>query len=74
MNMSLRKQFSASLENLLPLSQSINSSLQNDGFPDKKNPSAAGRRGYINGSHSEIFVNATRATKHGQGNPCGFDC
>lgn len=47
---------SASLGNLLPLAQSINSSLQNDGFPDKKNPSSAGRRGYINGSHSEIEV------------------
>lgn len=50
------KQLSASLGNLLPLSQSINSSLQNDSFKDKKNPTAAGRRGYINGSHSEIEV------------------
>ena len=50
------KLLSASLGNLLPLSQSINSSLQNDGFPDKKNPSTVGRRGYINGSHSEIEV------------------
>ena len=50
------KLLSASLGNLLPLSQSINSSLQNDGFPDKKNPSIKGRRGYINGSHSEIEV------------------
>lgn len=50
------KQLSASLGNLLPLSQSINSSLQNDSFQDKKNPTAAGRRGYINGSHSEIEV------------------
>jgi hypothetical protein len=50
------KQLSASLGNLLPLSQSINSSLQNDSFPDKKNPSGGGRRGYINGSHSEIEV------------------
>ena len=50
------KLLSASLGNLLPLSQSINSSLQNDGFPEKKNPSVAGRRGYINGSHSEIEV------------------
>ena len=46
---------SISLGNLLPLSQSINSSLQNDGFPDKKKPSN-GRRGYANGSHSEIEV------------------
>ena len=47
---------SATLGNLLPLSQSINSSLQNDSFHDKKNPSSKGRRGYINGSHSEIEV------------------
>ena len=50
------KLLSASLGNLLPLSQSINSSLQNDSFQDKKYPTAAGRRGYINGSHSEIEV------------------
>lgn len=50
------KQLSASLGNLLLLSQSINSSLQNDSFPDKKNPSDGGRRGFINGSHSEIEV------------------
>ena len=43
------------LGNLLPLSQSINSSLQNDSF-DKKKHSAKGRRGYENGSHSEIEV------------------
>ena len=46
---------SGSLGNLLPLAQSINSSLQNDSFPDKKNPTSK-RRGYINGSHSEIEV------------------
>lgn len=50
------KQLSASLGNLLLLSQSINSSLQNDSFQDKKNPTIAGRRGYVNGSHSEIEV------------------
>jgi hypothetical protein len=50
------KLLSASLGNLLPLSQSINASLQNDSFPDKRNPSTVGRRGYINGSHSEIEV------------------
>ncbi|MEL1135060.1 DUF4268 domain-containing protein [Desulfitobacterium sp. THU1] len=50
------KLLSASLGNLLPLAQSINSSLQNDSFPDKKNPSSSGRRGYMNGSHSEIEV------------------
>lgn len=52
------KLLSASLGNLLPLAQSINSSLQNDSFPDKKNPSSSGRRGYVNGSHSEIEVAA----------------
>jgi uncharacterized protein with ParB-like and HNH nuclease domain len=50
------KLLSASLGNLLPLSQSINSSLQNDGFYDKKKVSTSGRRGYMNGSHSEIEV------------------
>lgn len=52
------KLLSASLGNLLPLSQSINSSLQNDSFPDKKSPPSNGRRGYSNGSHSEIEVAA----------------
>ena len=54
------KLLSASLGNLLPLAQSINSSLQNDSFPDKKNPSSSGRRGYVNGSHSEIEVAAEK--------------
>lgn len=49
------KILSGSLGNLLPLAQSINSSLQNDSFPEKKNPTAK-RRGYINGSHSEIEI------------------
>ncbi|MDP2814076.1 MAG: DUF4268 domain-containing protein [Erysipelotrichaceae bacterium] len=49
---------SASLGNLLPLAQSINSSLQNDSFHDKKSSSSSGRRGYVNGSHSEIEVAA----------------
>lgn len=47
---------SGALGNLLPLSQSINSSLQNDSFEDKKTSKSAGRRGYENGSHSEIEV------------------
>lgn len=47
---------SGALGNLLPLSQSINSSLQNDSFEDKKTSKAGGRRGYENGSHSEIEV------------------
>jgi hypothetical protein len=53
--------FSGSLGNLLILSQSINSALQNDSFPDKKCPKfdATGkklRNGYSDGSHSEIEV------------------
>lgn len=50
------KILSNSLGNLLPLAQSINYSLQNDSFEDKKNASVSGRRGYQNGSHSEIEV------------------
>lgn len=51
------KILTGSIGNLLPLSQSINSSLQNDSFSDKKNPpSTKKRRGYINGSHSEIEI------------------
>lgn len=50
-----------SLGNLLPLSGSINSSLQNDSFDDKKNikKDSCGsilRNGYKNGSYSEIEV------------------
>ena len=44
------KTLSATLGNMLPLSQSINSKLQNDSFEEKK------ERGYHNGSHSEIEV------------------
>jgi uncharacterized protein with ParB-like and HNH nuclease domain len=52
-----------SLGNLLPLSQSINSSLQNDCFYDKKNPKFNDRnekirQGYHDGSHSEIEVSS----------------
>ena len=47
---------SCALGNLLPLSQSINSALQNDSFEDKKTSKNGGRRGYQNGSHSEIEV------------------
>lgn len=50
------KQLSGALGNLLALSQSVNSSLQNDSFGDKKEPKNKGRRGYKNGSHSEIEV------------------
>lgn len=40
----------------MPLSQSVNSSLQNDSFEDKKSSNTKGRRGYEDGSHSEIEV------------------
>lgn len=45
-----------SIGNLLPLAQSINSSLQNDSFDEKKNPTSSDRRGYSSGSNSEIEV------------------
>ena len=53
--------YNATLGNLLLLSMSINSSLQNDSFDDKKRVKydAAGkkiRNGYSDGSHSEIEV------------------
>lgn len=56
-----RKYLSGSLGNLLPLSMSINSSLQNDSFDDKRctRRNEKGdilRHGYSNGSHSEIEV------------------
>lgn len=50
------KTLSGALGNLLPLSQSVNSGLQNDSFEDKKHPQSTGRRGYRDGSHSEIEV------------------
>ncbi len=50
------KQLAGSIGNLLPLSQSINSSLQNDSFEKKKTSSNNKRRGYKNGSYSEIEV------------------
>ncbi len=55
------KFFQGSLGNLVPLSQSINSSLQNDGFENKKKAKLDVngnkiREGYDNGSHSEIEV------------------
>ena len=53
--------YSGSIGNLLLLSKSINSSLQNDSFEEKKNPkmNSSGekiRNGYSDGSHSEIEV------------------
>lgn len=50
------KLLSGALGNLLPLSQHVNSGLQNDSFNDKKTSKSNGRRGYENGSHSEIEV------------------
>jgi len=50
------KVLSGSLGNLLPLSQSVNSALQNDSFADKKSSNSIGRRSYEDGSHSEIEV------------------
>lgn len=57
-----RKHYKATLGNLLLLSMSINSSLQNDSFADKKcvkKDSVTGkklRNGYSDGSHSEIEI------------------
>ena len=53
--------YSGSLGNLLLLSMSINSSLQNDTFEEKKDPKFNDngdkiRNGYSDGSHSEIEV------------------
>lgn len=48
-----KKRLTGTLGNLLPLSQSINSSLQNYTFEAKKTREP---RGYINGSYSEIEV------------------
>lgn len=45
-----------SLGNLLPLSQSVNSSLQNDEFESKKNGNEKRTRGYANGCYSEMEV------------------
>ncbi|MCX7166591.1 MAG: DUF262 domain-containing HNH endonuclease family protein [Rhodocyclales bacterium] len=58
-----RVRYGGSLGNLLLLSMSINSSLQNDAFLEKKKPKfdASGtkvRSGYSDGSHSEIEVAA----------------
>ena len=50
------KCLNGSLGNMLALSQSVNSSLQNDSFDEKKNGNANRTRGYCNGSHSEVEV------------------
>jgi predicted transport protein len=52
-----------SLGNLLPLSKPINSELQNYPFSEKIRPGKLGRRGYSEGSYSEIEV----ATRYGSG-------
>jgi hypothetical protein len=56
-----RQKYTATIGNLLLLSMSINSSLQNDPFDEKKQVifNATGqkiRNGYSDGSHSEIEV------------------
>ena len=60
-----KMRYSGGLGNLLLLSASINSSLQNDSFSDKKKPKydKAGkklRNGYSDGSHSEIEVSSSK--------------
>jgi len=61
-----RRYYNATLGNLLLLSAAINSSLQNDSFPDKKKAkynamSQKIRNGYSDGSHSEIEVSLQTA-------------
>ena len=61
-----RAHYNATVGNLLLLSQSINSSLQNDKFEDKKKPrfnaaSVKLRNGYSDGSHSEIEVSQNQS-------------
>lgn len=51
-----KKYLTESLGNLLPLSSSKNSSMQNDSFQDKKSPLNRTHKGYTDGSHSEIEV------------------
>jgi hypothetical protein len=56
-----RGSYNGTLGNLLILSKSINSALQNDNFDDKKRPKFDSngnkvRNGYADGSHSEIEV------------------
>ncbi len=65
--------YSGSIGNLLLLSMSVNSALQNDGFNNKKAPkyNDAGkkvRNGYSDGSHSEI-----EASKYDDWNPANIE-
>jgi len=60
-NCGYRRHYGATLGNLLLLSASINSALQNDSFPEKKKAKYNAtdqmiRNGYADGSHSEIEV------------------
>ncbi|MDN7247082.1 DUF262 domain-containing protein [Planococcus shenhongbingii] len=57
--------YQGSIGNLVLLSNSINSSLQNDSFGDKKNPKKNSngekiRNGYSDGSHSEIEISTLK--------------
>ena len=55
-----REILTGSIGNLLALSKSVNSSLQNHSYPKKRNPNNKERdRGYYNGSYSEIEVAET---------------
>jgi hypothetical protein len=63
MSAKAKERYAGSIGNLLLLSMSINSSLQNDAFAAKKQPRFDGagnkvRNGYADGSHSEIEVAA----------------
>lgn len=60
-----RRYLANSVGNLLALSQAVNSSLQNDAYPDKKNGTNKRGRGYANGSNSETEV----ATHYNEWNP-----
>lgn len=56
------RQLTGALGNLLPLAKSINSSLQNSPYPEKKAPYRANeQRGYASGSQSELEVANTYA-------------
>ncbi len=54
-----RHHLTNSLGNLLALSQSVNSVLQNDEYEQKKEGNNKRQRGYKNGSHSEVEVATT---------------
>ena len=60
-----KRNLTGSIGNLLALSQSINSVLQNSEYEDKKNGNNKRQRGYYNGSNSEVEV----ANKYSEWNP-----